>query len=95
MFFDIAIHIGMVLLALVLIITLYRFFRGPSLPDRVVAFDLIAYVFIGVSGVYAVLSDQKAFMDIAIVFSLVAFFGAVSFSYYLKRRREKAHNKED
>lgn len=62
-----------------------RLVRGPSLPDRVVALDLMATLIIAISAVYSVVTDQPAYLDVAIVLALITFLGTVAFAYYLNR----------
>jgi multicomponent Na+:H+ antiporter subunit F len=65
---------------------LVRLIRGPSLPDRVVALDLIATLIIGIAAAYSVAAGHTAFLDVAVILALVAFLGTVAFSYYLSWR---------
>ena len=53
-------------LSLALLLTLARLLRGPSLPDRVIALDMMATLGIGVVAVYAVFTGQPALLDVAI-----------------------------
>jgi len=59
--------------------------RGPSLPDRVMALDLLTTLGIGVIAVYAIATDQPAFLDVAIATALISFLGTVAFAYYIER----------
>jgi multicomponent Na+:H+ antiporter subunit F len=63
-----------------------RLARGPSLPDRVVALDLIAVVSAAFMCVYAVETGQAVFLDTAIVLALIVFLGTVAFAQYIERR---------
>lgn len=63
-----------------------RLARGPSLPDRVVALDLIAVVSAAFMCIYAVETEQAVFLDAAIVLALIVFLGTVAFAQYLERR---------
>ncbi len=63
-----------------------RLLRGPYLPDRVVALDLISVMAIGFIVVYAVRFNQQNFLDVAIILALITFLGTVAFAYYLERR---------
>ncbi|KPL84035.1 hypothetical protein SE15_02280 [Thermanaerothrix daxensis] len=69
-----------------MIFTFIRLLRGPSLPDRIVALDLLVTLLIGVIATYAILNDQSAFLDVAIILALVSFLGTVAFAYYIERR---------
>lgn len=73
-------------LAIAFIFAFLRLVRGPSLPDRVVALDLITIDAMGFICVYAVRFNQPAFIDVAIVMALITFLGTVAFAYYLERR---------
>ncbi len=74
------------LLGLGLLITFVRVVRGPSLPDRVVALDLMATFIIAISAVYSIASNQPSYLDAAVVLALITFLGTVAFAYYLHRR---------
>lgn len=71
---------GGVLLAFV------RLWRGPSLPDRVVALDLIASLSICIIAVYGMGTAQPVLLDVAIVLALLSFLGTIAFARYLERR---------
>jgi multicomponent Na+:H+ antiporter subunit F len=79
-----AIVFGMLSLALAL--AFWRLVRGPSLPDRVVALDLVAAIIVGFIAVYAVNTGQAVFLDAAIVMALIIFLGTVAFAQYIERR---------
>jgi multicomponent Na+:H+ antiporter subunit F len=63
-----------------------RLVRGPSLPDRVVALDLIASLVVGFICTYAIGTNQRVFLEVAIVLALITFLGTVAFAQYLERR---------
>ena len=63
-----------------------RLVRGPSLPDRVVALDLMTTLGIGVIAAYALATDETIFIDIAVVVALLSFLGTIAFAYYVYRR---------
>lgn len=73
-------------LAAALVTAFIRLVRGPYLPDRVVALDLISVIVMAFICVYAVRLNQPNFLDVAIVMALLTFLGTVAFAYYLERR---------
>jgi multicomponent Na+:H+ antiporter subunit F len=73
-------------LSLALLLTFARLLRGPSLPDRVIALDMLATLSIGVVAVYALYTGQPALLDVAILQALLVFLGTVGFAYYIERR---------
>lgn len=72
-------------LALAIGIGFGRMARGPSLPDRAVALDLVATIVIGFTGVYAVSVDEPLLLDIALVLALIAFLGTVGYARYIEK----------
>lgn len=88
-FFSLSITITYVLLSLSLLVSLVRVVRGPSLPDRVVALDLIAFVVISLIATYAISSGHPVYLDVAIVLALMAFLGTIAFARYVLVRAEK------
>lgn len=76
----------MIALIISLVMAFVRLVRGPSLPDRVVALDLMATIVVGIFSVYALAMDQPVFIDAAIVLALVVFLGTVAFARYTERR---------
>jgi multicomponent Na+:H+ antiporter subunit F len=77
------------LLLVALLFALVRLVRGPSVPDRVVALDVIASLSAGSMAAFAVVLDQPVFVDAAVVISLVAFLGTVALARFLVRERSR------
>ncbi len=73
------------MLALALLLALMRLVRGPSLPDRVVALDLIAMIVVGMIAVLMLQTREPLLLDSAIVLALIAFLSTVAFARYLER----------
>jgi len=74
------------LLTLSMAFTFLRLLRGPTLPDRIVALDLLVAISIGIIATYAIYNNQPAFLDVAIILALVSFLGTIAFAYYIERR---------
>lgn len=83
---NLVIYFIIPLLSAAMILAFVRVLRGPSLPDRVVALDLLATVGVGIIAAYAVVTNQAVFLDVAVVLALLAFLGTVAFAYYIERR---------
>jgi multicomponent Na+:H+ antiporter subunit F len=74
------------LLIVAMFLAFIRLVRGPSLPDRVVALDLITIVAAAILAVDTIATGHAVFLDAAIVLALIAFLGTVAFARYLERR---------
>ena len=69
-----------------MLLAFYRLVKGPSLPDRVMALDMIGTVAMGAIVVYAVATRQMVFIDVAIAMALISFLSTVAIAHYLERR---------
>lgn len=78
-------ELSTMLLGLGIVLVLVRLIRGPDLPSRVVALDLMTTIGIGLIAVYAVMTDQLVYLDIAIVLALVSYLGTIAFAFFLER----------
>jgi multicomponent Na+:H+ antiporter subunit F len=81
--------IYLILLSVLMIgifLALTRLIKGPTIADRVVAFDLMSTMGIGVTCIYAINTDQAVLLDVVLVFALLTFLGTIAFAYYLQRR---------
>ncbi|MDW7982572.1 MAG: monovalent cation/H+ antiporter complex subunit F [Thermomicrobium sp.] len=77
---------AMVVLVGALLLALIRIVRGPTIPDRVVALDLMASVVVGLLLLLGAVLGSLAIVDIAIVLALIAFLGTVAFASLIERR---------
>lgn len=77
------------ILSVAMLFAFIRLVLGPSLPDRVVALDLLATFGIGMVAVYSIATDQAAYMDVAVILALIVFLGTVAFAYYIQREERK------
>jgi multicomponent Na+:H+ antiporter subunit F len=74
----------LILISVSLVLAVTRLVRGPSLPDRVIALDLIAYQAIALMLMYAIATDKSYFLEVGLVLGLIAFLGTVAFARYIE-----------
>lgn len=73
------------MLALAAVLTFIRLVRGPTVPDRVIALDLIGALIVCMLVVVAASTTQRAFLDVALVIALISFVGTVAYARYVER----------
>lgn len=83
-FLAVATLITMVVVAVSILVAALRVIVGPSLPDRVVAIDLIGLLAVSVIASVAIASDQPVLLDAAIALALIAFLGTVAFARFIE-----------
>ncbi|MEO0485789.1 MAG: cation:proton antiporter [Pseudomonadota bacterium] len=76
-------------------LALYRLGRGPTLPDRVVALDMMTVSIVSFCGIAAVWSGDVAFLDVALVLALVGFLATVALARFAERFKERRGDQED
>ncbi|BCW99571.1 MAG: hypothetical protein KatS3mg024_2398 [Armatimonadota bacterium] len=81
--------ISLLMLAGAMLVAFVRVVLGPTLPDRVIALDLLTSCAAAFMVVYSVRSGNPVFMDVAIVVALVAFLATVGFARYVAKRAEQ------
>jgi multicomponent Na+:H+ antiporter subunit F len=77
--------VALTLLALAAGLTFIRLVKGPTLPDRVIAIDLIGVLMVCLLVLMAGLAAQQAFLDVAMVVALISFVGTVAYAQYIER----------
>ena len=81
---NIIIYIALAFLLLTLIAALIRFIKGPSIVDRIVAFDSMTVTSLVVIGVIALLSNRAIYFDVAVVYGLLSFLGVIIVAKYIQ-----------
>jgi multicomponent Na+:H+ antiporter subunit F len=83
---DVLLDVAILMISAALFVSLIRVVRGPTLPDRVVAVDLIGISAVCLMVVAAAGNKEPAFLDAAVVIALLGFLGTVAYSRYVERR---------
>ncbi len=78
-------YIAFAILIVSFLLTMIRLAKGPRLYDRVVALDLITSISAGIILLYALLTGNPYFIDVAVIIFLIAFLGTVAISKYLTK----------
>ncbi len=66
-------------------IVLYRFLKGPTLNDRIVAFDVLNILSISLLIILAMYFKRLVYLDIALVVGLIGFLSTTIFGRYIEK----------
>ncbi|RWX76049.1 cation:proton antiporter [Neorhizobium lilium] len=83
MILSAAIWVAMLVLCLAFLLTVWRVVKGPTLPDRVVALDMLVGIVIGFIALIAIRTGFTLYIDIAISLGLVGFLATVAFARFI------------
>jgi multicomponent Na+:H+ antiporter subunit F len=86
-FVSFAAQTAMWVMTLSLLFPLYRLFRGPSLPDRVVALDQIGLIVTGIIICDAIYSDDSMLLDVVLIIAFMLVFGSIIIAHYLHKKK--------
>lgn len=85
-----ALDVSFILVMLGVAFAFVRLIKGPSLSDRVVALDMMTVLIVSFCGLYAILADDDAFIDVAIVLALVGFLATAALARFVERSEQRA-----
>ncbi len=99
-FLAACVYISLVMLTLAFLLTVVRVVLGPTLPDRILALDMLVGIAIGYIAVIGVKTGFNLYIDIALALGLVGFLATVAFARFVLERgmteedRQEKRNKE-
>lgn len=76
---------ALVLFAITIAIAVLRIVLGPSLPDRVLALDVIGVNLIASIAVASVIMKTKAFLEVILILGILSFIGTIAYSKFIER----------
>lgn len=85
-FLAFAADVTLAVLSLALILIAVRIIIGPTLPDRIVALDLLVAIAVGFIAAFGIRTGAYPVLDIAIALGLVGFLATVAFARFVLTR---------
>lgn len=74
------------ILLLSAVFCLYRVYRGPTAPDRIVAIDILGILIIGFCAILGIPTGRGWYIDIGIAWALQSFISTLALAKYLEGR---------
>lgn len=84
-----AAQVTLVLLVAGMVLSFVRILKGPETADRVAALDLVCILVVAFLAAFSIVSEEPAFLDVAIAYALISFLGTVALARYTERRKGK------
>ena len=82
---DLLVYVAASLTCVAFLLALYRFFKGPSVADRVVAFDVLTIIAVTAIVQVAFAQGRGIYLDVALVYALLSFLGVIVVARYMER----------
>jgi multicomponent Na+:H+ antiporter subunit F len=83
---DVLVNTAVFMICAAFFVALIRVVWGPTLPDRVVAVDLIGISAVCLMVIAAAGRKEPALLDAAVVITLLSFLGTVAYARYAERK---------
>ncbi len=74
-----------IILLISISLSLIRFLKGPTLGDRVLAFDVMGLMSVSLLVLLALYFERSLYLDVALVIGLIGFLGATIFGRYVEK----------
>lgn len=91
---DLSVVISLTLLSVSIVGCVYRVVKGPSMPDRIIALDMIGIHLIGIVALLSIWLETPVLLDMILLIGILAFLGTVAFSKYLERGVVMEHEQD-
>ncbi|MFD2236381.1 cation:proton antiporter [Aureimonas populi] len=83
---DFSLSLALFLLGVAFVMTIFRIWKGPTLPDRVLGLDVLTASSIGFVAVIGIDTGYTLYVDVAIALGLVGFLATISFARFIMAR---------
>ncbi len=81
----IGLQVMTILIVIMAFFSLYKAYVGPNAADRVVAINVISTKIATLIALLSVITDQEAFIDVSLIYSMMGFIATVCVSKYIER----------
>jgi multicomponent Na+:H+ antiporter subunit F len=73
------------ILVVAMLFGVYRFAIGPTVVDRILAFDAVVLCAVGLVVLLSRIWESPLYLDLVLIVSSLGFFGTVALVFYLQR----------
>lgn len=80
-----SLQIAMFLVSIAMLLSVYRLFKGPSKPDRILALDTLYVNTIALLVLVGLFLQSPLYFEAALLIAVMGFVGTVALSKYLLR----------
>lgn len=74
-----------VFLGILTFFCLYRAYKGPMAADRIVSINVITTKVAVLIAIISVVTEQNAFIDVALIYAMMGFIATISVSKYMEK----------
>jgi multicomponent Na+:H+ antiporter subunit F len=75
---------ALAVIALALLLSLYRLVMGPSIADRVIALDSMTVISTSLIVLVAIMAARVIYLDVAMIYAILSFVGVIAVARFLE-----------
>jgi multicomponent Na+:H+ antiporter subunit F len=68
-------------------VCMYRIFKGPTIPDRMVGIDIFGILVVGICAIISIQTEKSFILDIGIAWIILSFIGTLTLAKYLTGKK--------
>ncbi len=87
--FGIGMEVLIWIVSISFVLCFLRLYIGPDVPNRTVAFDVIAIHTVAIVALFAIRNHSPYLLDITIITGVLGFLGTVMFARYLEQSQRE------
>ncbi|MCF3935595.1 monovalent cation/H+ antiporter complex subunit F [Acuticoccus sp. M5D2P5] len=87
-FLTVCLIISFAMLSAAFVLIIVRIVRGPTLPDRILALDLLVSCAVSYIAAFGIRTGFSIYVDIAIALGIVGFLSTIALARFVLRRGE-------
>ncbi|TDM49434.1 Na(+)/H(+) antiporter subunit F1 [Macrococcoides goetzii] len=76
---------ALVIYGIAILLVLYRVIKGPSLPDRIVAFDSIGAMIMSSVSILSLIMGTTLFLEAILIIGVLSFISTIATSRFIER----------
>lgn len=97
--YQVVFTVALIILAVLVILCLFRAILGPSMADRIVAINIIGTLTIMMIGILAIYLKEGYLIDVCLVYAMLSFLAVIvltkiHMSLYLRKKQREEERKE-
>lgn len=81
---DLLFQIALILMGVAMLLGFYRMAKGPTVVDRILAFDAVVLCTVGLTALLSRWWQSEFFIELILIVSSLGFFGTVAFVFFLQ-----------
>lgn len=91
---EFTLNAAFVVLVVTVLLGVIRLARGPTIVDRILAFDAVVVCAVGMTVLLSDFWRTPHFLELILIVSSLGFFGTVAFAAYLQRAEVRSNQAE-